>query len=128
MKYLYEKDLRQMKYNILTSTRHDMVVRQIARRLDISEQKMRMILIRDFDMSLLENLEARYEMGLLHADTDDPIARKIGCELFTRFIPLVAPATMESIRDDVRAHIASGTPEAAAIDEGLARIREAIRQ
>ncbi|MDN7023333.1 DUF1959 domain-containing protein [Methanoculleus sp. FWC-SCC1] len=127
MKYLYEKDLRQMKYNILTSTRHDMVVRQIARRLGIGEQKMRMILIRTFDMSLLENLEARYEMGLLHADTDDPVARKLGCELFTDFIPLVAPEAMQSIYEDVRTHIASGTQENSAIDEGLARIREVIR-
>ncbi len=127
MKYLYEKDLRQMKYNILTSTRHDMVVRQIAGRLGIGEQKMRMILIGNFDMSLLENLEARYEMGLLHADTDDPVARKLGCELFTRFIPLIAPEAMQSICEDVRTRIASGMPEAAAIDEGLAGIREAIR-
>lgn len=127
MKYLYEKDLRQMKYNILTSTRHDMVVRQIARRLGIGEQKMRMILIRNFDMSLLENLEARYEMGLLHADTADPVCRKIGCELFTRFIPLVAPDAMLRIREDVRARIASGTPEASAIDEGITRIQEVIR-
>ncbi|RXE55328.1 hypothetical protein ABH15_11225 [Methanoculleus taiwanensis] len=128
MKYLYEKDLRQMKYNILTSTRHDLAVKELARRLDVSDQKLRMILIRDFDMSLLENLQARYEMGLLHADRGDPIAGALGCEFFTRFIPLVEPGTMQAIYNDVRAAIAAGTPEVPAIDDGKAKIREAIKR
>ncbi|WP_243668949.1 hypothetical protein [Methanoculleus chikugoensis] len=85
--YLYEKDLRQMKYTILTSTKHDETVRAIAERLGMSDAKLRMMLIRRFDMSLLENLESRWQMGQRHANDGDPVAEELGYELFTRFIP-----------------------------------------
>jgi energy-converting hydrogenase A subunit M len=126
MKYLYEKDLRQMKYNILVSTKHGLMVRQIAARLDMSEAKVRLILIARFDMSLLENLQARWEMGEQYADTDDPVARELGCDLFTRFIPLMDEKTMHTICDDTKAMIRDGTPDLQALDAGKAKIREAI--
>ena len=70
MKYLYEKDLRPMKYTILTSARHDEATRAIARRLGVTDAKLRMVLIRRLDMSLLENLGS-VEMGQEHADSSD---------------------------------------------------------
>ncbi len=124
--YLYEKDLRRMKFNILTSTWHDLAVRQIARRLSIDLQRLRLIMIQRFDMSLLENLPARWEAGLRHADTNDPTARELGCELFSRFIPFVEPDEMQTICSETRAEIDNGTPEVQAIDAGKARIREVI--
>ncbi|MDK2990660.1 MAG: energy-converting hydrogenase subunit, partial [Methanoculleus sp.] len=57
MKFLYEKDLRPLKYNILTSTKHDAAVRAIARRLGVRDAKLRRLLIQRLDMSLLENIE-----------------------------------------------------------------------
>lgn len=62
-RYLYEKDLRPMKYTILTSTKHDRTVSEIARRLGMTDAKLRRVLIRKLDMSFLENLESRWQMG-----------------------------------------------------------------
>lgn len=125
MKYLYEKDLRQMKYTILTSMRHDETVRAIAERLGISDAKLRMVLIRRFDMSLLENLESRWQMGQQHADDGDPVAEGLGYELFTRFIPLVDPDVMRSIYDETTAMIGNGSSRDEALAKGRARVREA---
>jgi len=125
VKYLYEKDLRQMKYTILTSTTHDETVCAIARCLGRSDAKLRMVLIRRFDMSLLENLESRWAMGQEHADNGDPVAKELGYELFTRFIPLVDPQVMQSICDETTAMIEDG-PSDEAIERGKARIREAV--
>ncbi len=125
MKFLYEKDLRQMKYNILTSTRHDETVRAIAERLGMGEAKLRRTMLRRFDMSLLENLESRWQMGQEHADNGDPVAEELGYELFTRFIPLVDTETMQTIYSDTTA-MTQQMPFEEAIARGRARIREAI--
>lgn len=125
MKYLYEKDLRQMKYTILTSTRHDETVRAIAERLGMGEAKLRRTMLRRFDMSLLENLESRWQMGQEHADNGDPVAEELGCELFTRFIPLVDTETMQTIYSDTTA-MTQQMPFEEAIARGRARIREAV--
>ncbi|KDE56265.1 DUF1959 family protein [Methanoculleus sp. MH98A] len=125
MKYLYEKDLRQMKYNILTSTKHDEAVRAIAERLGMSDAKLRMVLIRRFDMSLLENLESRWQMGQRHADDGDPVAKGLGYELFTRFIPLVDTETMQTIYSDTTA-MTQEIPFDEAIARGKEQIREAV--
>jgi energy-converting hydrogenase A subunit M len=126
VKYLYEKDLRQMKYNILTSTRHDEAVRAIAERLGMSDAKLRMVLIRRFDMSLLENLESRWQMGQRHAADGDPVAEELGYELFTRFIPLVDTETMQTIYSDTTT-MTREMPFEEAIARGKERLREAIR-
>jgi len=125
VKFLYEKDLRQMKYNILTSTRHDETVRAIAERLGMGEAKLRRTMLRRFDMSLLENLESRWQMGQEHADNGDPVAEELGYELFTRFIPLVDTETMQTIYSDTTA-MTQQMPFEEAIARGRARIREAI--
>lgn len=125
MKYLYEKDLRPMKYTILTSTRHDRTVREIARHLGVTDAKLRRVMIRRLDMSLLENLETRWEMGRQYADSDDPVAAQLGCELFTRFIPLVDVDVMQAIYEATKAMIDDG-PLDEALAQGRARIREAI--
>jgi len=125
VKYLYEKDLREMKYNILTSTRHDATVRAVAERLGMGEAKLRRTILRRFDMSLLENLESRWQMGQEHADNGDPVAEELGCELFTRFIPLVDTETMQTIYNDTTA-MTREIPFEEAIARGKERIREAI--
>jgi energy-converting hydrogenase A subunit M len=124
VKYLYEKDLRPMKYTILTSARHDEATRAIARQLGVTDAKLRMVLIRRLDMSLLENLGSRWEMGQEHADSSDRVAEELGCELFTRFIPLVDTEMMQSIYSDTKTMIESGSSADDAIEWGRARIRE----
>ena len=125
MKFLYEKDLRPLKYNILTSTKHDAAVRAIARRLGVSDAKLRRLLIQRLDMSLLENIETRWEMGLRYADKGDPLAKELGCELFTRYIPLLDMERMKEIYEETRA-LARDMPIEEAIARGRERIREAI--
>ena len=122
---LYEKDLRPLKYNILTSTKHDAAVRAIARRLGVSDAKLRRLLIQRFDMSLLENIETRWEMGLRYADEGDPLAKELGCELFTRYIPLLDRGRMKEIYEETRA-LAEDMPLEEAIARGRERIREAV--
>jgi energy-converting hydrogenase A subunit M len=126
VKYLYEKDLRPMKYTILTSARHDEATRAIARQLGVTDAKLRMVLIRRLDMSLLENLGSRWEMGQEHADSSDRVAEELGCELFTRFIPLVDTEMMQSIYSDTKTMIESGSSADDAIEWGRARIREEV--
>ncbi|CCJ36173.1 DUF1959 family protein [Methanoculleus bourgensis] len=125
-RYLYEKDLRPMKYTILTSTKHDETVREIARHLDTTDAKLRRVMIRRLDMSLLENLQVRWEMGQRHADGNDQVAGELGCELFTRFIPLVDPGTMQSIYNETKAMMRDGSSADEALARGKARVREAI--
>ncbi|KUG21091.1 MAG: DUF1959 domain-containing protein [Methanomicrobiaceae archaeon] len=126
--YLYEKDLRQMKYNILISTRHDLMVREIADRLGVGPNQVRLAMIRRFDMSLLENLPSRYEQGQKMADAGSRVAKELGCELFSRFIPFVEEERMQALCSEVRDMIDTGLPEEEAITTGKRRIREAILQ
>ena len=125
-RYLYEKDLRPMKYTILTSTKHDRTVREIARCLGMADAKLRMTMIRRFDMSLLENLESRWEMGQKYADGADLVAEELGYELFTRFVPLVDTETMQSIYDETKTMIGDGSAADEAVARGKERIREAV--
>jgi len=122
---LYEKDLRPLKYNILTSTKHDATVRAIANRLGVSDAKLRRLLIQRLDMSLLENIETRWEMGLRYADEADPLAKELGCDLFTRYIPLLDQGRMKEIYEETR-EMARKIPFEEAIARGRERIREAI--
>ena len=126
MKYLYEKDLRPMKFTILTSQKHDEAVREIARYIGTTDAKLRRTMIRRLDMSLLENLGSRWEMGQQHGDDNDPIAEELGCELFTRFIPLVDTETMQSIYHETNTMIEEGSTTDDAIAWGKEQIREVI--
>jgi energy-converting hydrogenase A subunit M len=124
--YLYEKDLRPMKYRILISSRHDRVIREISSRFHIPVQVLRRILIERFDMQLLENLPSRYDAGLRDADREDALARSLGCELFSRYVPLVDPERMQGICQEVREMMGSGKTETEIISAGNALIRQVI--
>ena len=67
-KYLYEKDLRKMKLNILRSPLHDRLVRTLADLYNISRQEMRTQLIEKCDMILLESLPTRYDDWIKNGD------------------------------------------------------------
>ncbi|HPH35689.1 MAG TPA: DUF1959 family protein [Methanoregulaceae archaeon] len=126
--YLYEKDLSAMKYAILTSTRHDRVVRSIAEELNIPQIKLRKWMIDHFDMMLLENLPARYDQGRMARETNPPLEKKIGAALYTRAVPLISDGEMERIRKEVYALVKEGRPENDAVLAGREMIREVILQ
>ncbi|MCX6694213.1 MAG: DUF1959 domain-containing protein [Methanomicrobiales archaeon] len=111
MELLYEKDLRGMKYNVLTSIRHDRVVREIASICGISPQVIRRALIAKLDMIQLENLPARYEASRNAAGGADPLVHAVCGDLLTQAVPLLATTDIDQVRGMVRDAISSGTPE-----------------
>jgi len=56
----YEKDLTLMKYRILISSRHDVIISELAHMSGVSKQVMRSALIHRADMMLLEAIPPRY--------------------------------------------------------------------
>jgi hypothetical protein len=126
--YLYEKDLVPQKYRILTTQRHDLLVRKIAAELDIPFQELRRYLIEHLDMLLLENLPARAEMADAHADPDNPVARALGREKYTLYLQILSGAAMESIFLAVSDRIRAGAAMEEAIANGRKMIREELRR
>jgi hypothetical protein len=116
--YLYEKDLVGMKYSILISSRHDIMVREIARDLGVGVQQLRKYMIENFDMILLENLPARYESGKNDPDDDDEEARMLGRALYTRYIPLFSRDELNRALDRVDTWISEGTSMDEAVMKG----------
>jgi len=124
--YLYEQDLRGMKYAILVSPRHDRTVNEIAEVLGLGIQVLRKYLIARLDMILLENLPARYVAGLSGGDPDDPVAKALGRSLFTKYVPLVDPEDMERVYEWVKNAIDDGMPAGDAVSRGKDRIRSVM--
>jgi energy-converting hydrogenase A subunit M len=127
VEFLYEKDLREMQFNILASTRHEWVISELATRYGMRKPEIRRRMIDRMDMILLENLPARYEVWQQQGDTTDDIARALGVELLTLYIPLLEDKQMQDIAEKTRERIARNDAHDEAIAEGLARIREMIR-
>jgi hypothetical protein len=126
--YLYENDLVSQKYRILVAARHDHLVRQIAVDLGIPVQELRRYLIEHLDMILLENLPARAETADANADPGDVIAKSLGREKYTAYVPVVPVAAMESIFHDVNERVHTGFPIGEAVAYGKAQIREVMRR
>ena len=126
MEILYEKDLRAMKFNILTSSRHHRVVQELAARLGLPVQELRRHLIRRLDMQHLENLPARYEAWVASGD-GDPLERALAADFLTRSVPLLPPDTAASILSDVNRMADGGGSREAALSLGRAKILEVIR-
>jgi hypothetical protein len=124
--WIYEQDLVSQKYRILIAIRHDRIIRQIAADLGIGLQDLRRYIIEHFDMILLENLPARYEAALNASGDSDPVARAVGRDLYTTYIPLVPAGVMENIYRKTTAKIQSGIPLDEAVAQARAMVREAI--
>ena len=126
--FLYEKDLSAMKYAILTSTRHDRVVREIAADLAIPQLRLRKWMMNRFDMLLLENLPARYDRGKNAQLTEDPVEKELGVGLYTHAVPLISTSEMDRICDRVKALIREGSSREEAAVAGRSMIRDVIAQ
>jgi energy-converting hydrogenase A subunit M len=126
--FMYEKDLSSMKYTILSSTRHDRMVREIAAELDIPQIRLRKLIMERFDMMLLENLPARYDQGKIARETENPVEKDLGSGLFTRAIPLISSSEMDQITELVRTLIREGRSEQEAVTAGRKMIRDVILQ
>ncbi|NYT16578.1 MAG: DUF1959 domain-containing protein [Methanomicrobiales archaeon] len=124
--YLYEKDLSSMKYAILTSTRHDRMVREIADDLGIPQLRLRRYIMDQFDMLLMENLPARYEQGKRLTAEAPAAERDLKTHLYSRAVPLIQEEQMECIFSRVKEMMENGMPEKEAVSAGRRLIREAI--
>jgi energy-converting hydrogenase A subunit M len=124
--WIYEQDLISQKYRILIAIRQDRIIRQIAADLGVGLQELRRYIIEHCDMILLENLPARYEAALVAAGDTDPVARAVGRELYTTYIPLVPAGVMENIYRKTAAKVQSGTSFEEAVAEGRAMVKEAM--
>ena len=125
--YLFEQDLVVQKYRILVAMRHDRLVRQIARELDLPIQELRRYLIEHLDMIQLENLPARAEMADAHADQGNIVARALGREKYSLYLRIVSGTAMDAIFRDVNARVQAGTALDDAIAYGRTQVREALR-
>ncbi len=125
-RWIYEYDLVFQKYRILIAVRHDRIIRQIAADLGIGLQGLRKYIIEHCDMILLENLPARYEAAMKAAGELDPVARAVGRDLYTIYIPLVPAGVMENICRTATVRVQSGTPLNEAVAQGRAMVREAM--
>ncbi|MDK2975048.1 MAG: energy-converting hydrogenase subunit [Methanofollis sp.] len=124
--YLYEKDLRPLKYHILTGPRQDWTAREMALRLGVRIQSVRSHLIERLDMSDLENMPARFEAGVAAMNGEDPVADALGRDLFVVSIGMFTPEEMEAAYARTRALVDNGMPLDEAIVEGKAALKEVL--
>ncbi len=128
VRYLYERDLSQMKYIIVTSPLHETVLAELAEHYALGRQVIRKKMIEECDMSFLENIPARYEVWKAEDSVRDPVERQLGVRLLTVYIPMLPPGEMKAVEESVRSQISEGIPEAEAFETGMDTIREMIRR
>jgi energy-converting hydrogenase A subunit M len=124
--FLYEKDLTSMKYSILTSPRHDRMIREIANDLDVPVTRLRRFIMDRFDMILMENLPARYEQGRKDLQTEPFPDRELGSHLYSRAVPIIDEHKMEEIIRRVKELMNQGVSEKEAVATGKTMVRKAI--
>ncbi len=118
MDLIYERNLQPMKLAILKGTRQDAAVIALAKRLGISRQQMRKILINGCDMMILENLGPRLEAADAAATEGDAMSDALSLPHLTAATGLLSTDAAAAFR--LRAE--TGTP----IDVVRAEILEAI--
>lgn len=125
--FLYENDLREMKLIILSSPLHEKIITSLCEKYGFRRQILRRKLMDLFDMSLLENIPARYEVWETgQTRTENELETAFGAVLLTRQIPLLTEEEMNTIIQATSEKIATGVDESRAIDEGMTMIREII--
>ncbi len=128
VEYIYERDLRQMKYIIVTSPLHETVLAELAEHYGLGRQVIRKKMIEECDMSFLENIPARYEVWKAEDSVRDPVEAQLGMRLLTVCIPMLSPEEMSAVEAGVRSQISEGIPEEQAYETGMDAIREMIRR
>jgi energy-converting hydrogenase A subunit M len=125
--FIYEKDLTNMKLKILSSPFHTRMVDELSKKYGISRSALMKNMMEKLDMSLLENLPARYNAW--KADVNDSeLDREIGAMLFVNYIPLIGEDNAKAVLDDAQARIDSGEDREAAVLNGIKEISGMIRR
>lgn len=125
--FLYENDLREMKLIILASPLHEVTINALSEKYGVRRPILRRKLMSLFDMSLLENIPARYEVWeKAQSQTDNSIGQAFGASLITRQIPLLTDEEMNTIIQQTTDKISAGQDKNLAMEEGMTMIREVI--
>jgi energy-converting hydrogenase A subunit M len=122
---IYEKDLRPMKYHVLTGPRQDRAVRAIAKWFNVRVQPMRKFLIERLDMSDMENMPARWEVAEA-APEADPLEAALGVRRFTKNIPLFTEEEMARALKAARAAASEGAGTDTTAKAGKDLLKEVI--
>ena len=125
--FIYEKDLTNMKLKILSSPFHTRMVDELSKKYGISRSALMKAMMENLDMSLLENLPARYNAWKSDVN-DSELDREIGAMLFVNYIPLISEGNAEVVLDDAKARIDSGEDREAAVSNGIKEISGMIRR
>ena len=126
--YLYERDLREMKLIILSSPFHEVTLGALGEKYGVRRQVLRRKMIGLFDMSLLENIPARYEVWEKeHAEIKESMESVLGVSLITQQIPLLTEDEMNRIIQQTNDKISAGYDAKQAMNEGITMIREVIQ-
>ncbi len=122
---IYERDLKQMKLVSLRSPYHKEKVKMIAQHFKISEQLLRKKLIEKLDMMSLECLAVRYDTWLIEGDKD-PLKKAIGCELYTKYIPLFSEEEMATALKMAERSVNNGKTIKQAAEEAIIHLVEIL--
>ncbi len=119
-----------MKLIILSSPLHEVTMAALCEKYGgVRRQILRKKLISLHDMSLLENIPARYEVWEREqTETDQSVESLLGgASLITRQIPLLTDDEMNTIIQQTNDKISAGCTKEQAINEGITMIQEVIR-
>jgi energy-converting hydrogenase A subunit M len=125
--FIYEKDLTNMKLKILSSPFHTRMVDELSKKYGISRSALMKTMIENLDMSLLENLPARYNAWKSDVN-DSELDREIGAMLFVNYIPLLSEGDAESVLDKAKTEMDSGVTREAAVSNGIKEMSGMIRR
>lgn len=125
--FIYEKDLTNMKLKILSSPFHTRMVDELSEKYSLRPSMIRKSLMEALDMSLLENLPARYNAWKSDAD-EDSLDHAIGATLFVSYIPLIRMEDAEGVLERASGEIESGAERGIVVSKGIEEISEMIRR
>ncbi|WP_421908796.1 DUF1959 family protein [Methanolacinia petrolearia] len=125
--FIYEKDLTNMKLKILSSPFHTRMVDELSKKYGVSRSALMKNMMENLDMSLLENLPARYNVW--KADVNDSeLDREIGAMLFVNYIPLISEGNAEAVLDEAKKEMNLGVSREEAVSNGIKEISGMIRR
>ncbi|MDO5844557.1 MAG: hypothetical protein Q4Q53_05385 [Methanocorpusculum sp.] len=125
MKLEYERDLSSMKLVSLKGTAQDEAVLILAKRLGISRQAMRKILIEKCDLMTIENLPKRIIAA--ESDKSDELAYELSLPHLTTAAGILNSASAEKFLVEANEKIKQGEQKSAVIKETINKILEEIK-
>lgn len=115
--FIYEKDLTNMKFRILSSPFHSKMIDMLSKKYNVRPSRLKKTLMENFDMSYLENLPARYNVWKSEAE-EGSLEYAVGAKLFVEYIPMLGEKDAEAVLEKVESLIESGGDRDAAVAAG----------